>query len=84
MKKLKKFRVGNLATLNQQEMMELSGGKQSFTCRTNEPCQLFIEGLGITVQGTCKSYANGTTVSCYCKNGRYSTSYGHKTSCWKS
>lgn len=59
--------------LGQQEMMNLSGGEQVFKCRTNETCNLFIEAMGITVQGKCHYSSNGTTVSCYCKNGNYST-----------
>lgn len=83
MKKMKKFQVGNLTMLNQQEMMNLSGGEQTFTCRTNEKCKLYIEVIGITVDGTCHYSFDGTTVSCYCKNGIYSTTPGHGNSCWK-
>lgn len=83
MKKLKKFKVGNLTMLNQQEMIDLSGGAQTFTCRTNEYCNLFIQAIGITVRGTCQYYSNGTSISCYCQNGNYQTTPGHGTSCWK-
>lgn len=84
MKKIRRFTVGNLLTLSQQEMTSLSGGEQNFTCKTNESCYLYIEALGITVQGTCHYSSNGTTISCYCQNGRYSTTSGHGSSCWKS
>lgn len=83
MRKIKKISVENLTMLSQQEMIDLSGGEKTFTCRTNESCNLFIEAIGITVQGTCQYSANGTTISCYCKNGKYSTSPGHGSSCWK-
>ncbi|UPS44582.1 hypothetical protein M1D30_13690 [Prevotella sp. E15-22] len=83
MKKLKRFHVGNLTVLGQREMMDLSGGEKTFKCRTGETCNLFIEIMGITVQGKCYYSSNGTTVSCYCKNGNYSTTPGHGTSCWE-
>lgn len=84
MRKLKKIRVGNLTMLSQQEMMNLSGGEKNFTCRTTEPCKLYIEKIGITVEGTCEYSAVGTTVSCYCRNGMYYTSPGQTTSCWRA
>lgn len=83
MKKLKKFELNQSRFLSSDEMTKLHGGEQSFTCRTNEPCSLFISSLGITVQGTCQYQSSGTTVSCYCKNGDYSTSSSSTTSCWK-
>lgn len=83
MRKLKKFNVGNLTMLSQQEMMNLSGGEKTFTCRTNGSCNLFIETIGITVPGKCQYSTYGTTISCFCKNGNYSTSPGHSTSCWQ-
>lgn len=84
MRKLRKINVGNLTMLNQQEMMSLTGGEQKFTCRTNETCNLYVAELGFTIQGKCHYSSNGTTVSCYCKNGKYSTTPGHGSSCWKS
>lgn len=83
MRKLKRFHVENLTVLNQQEMVNLSGGDITLTCKTGEYCDLFIESLGITVKGKCHYSTNGTTVSCYCVNGNYSTTPGHGSSCWK-
>lgn len=73
MKKLKRFQIGNLTMLSQQEMMNLSGGETIFRCKTNETCNLYIHSLGITVQGRCTYYISGTSVSCYCQNGKYTT-----------
>lgn len=84
MKKLKPFHVGNFTVLNQQEMMNLSGGEATFTCRTNEKCNLYITNLGITVQGTCRYSVYGSSVSCYCKNGGYSSDADKTSSCWKN
>lgn len=83
MRKIKRILIENAAMLNHQEMMDLSGGAETYTCRTNEACTLFIEEIGITVPGKCHSYQVGTTISCYCVNGNYQTSPGHKTSCWR-
>ena len=85
MRKIKKFRLENSAELSPEEMKNLLGGEieTNFNCRTGESCKLFIEAIGIVVEGTCDYYANGTTVSCFCYNGSYSTTPGHSTSCWK-
>lgn len=83
MKKLKQFHVGNFEMLSQQEMMNLSDGETTFTCKTNDNCKLYIPALQITVDGKCEYYVMGTSVSCYCKNGSYYTSPSSQSYCWK-
>ncbi len=84
MKKLKKFQLGNLSVLSRQEMINLSGGKTyAFNCGVGDECSLYITSLGIVVEGKCNYHVSGTSVSCFCQNGRYHTGAGHTTSCWK-
>lgn len=83
MRKITKIHVGNVTLLSQQEMINLSGGGKDYTCRVNEDCKLYIGALGIVLDGKCALDGSGTTISCYCYNGAYHTTFGHQTSCWR-
>ena len=82
MKKLKRFQLGNLRELNQNEMKHLFGGDHTFTCKTHSECNLYIPSLGITIKGECYYDLSGTSISCYCKHNNYVSDPYKPSACW--